>query len=247
MRDYEQEVKSRVKFIQDIVASSGVKGIIFANSGGKDAALVGILCKMACNNTVSLILPCGVERNYKSDREDAMALSKQYNIATRGIDLADTKTAFLNSLKTDTRLTEAAIANTAPRLRMMTLYAVANSEGRLVAGTGNRSERYLGYFTKWGDGSYDFNPINDLTCTEVLEFLRYLGAPASIVNKPPSAGLYDGQTDEVDLGITYERIDKYITTGEAVPADKAIIDRYHNSTTHKRVLPLMYEENRGDI
>jgi len=243
MRDYAEEVKRRVKFIQDTVAASNAKGIVFANSGGKDAALTGILCKMACDNTVSLILPCGVARSYKADRADAMLLSKQYNIATHGIDLAETQAAFLRSVKADIQITDRALANIAPRLRMMAIYAVATSENRLVAGTGNRSEIYLGYFTKFGDGGHDFNPINDLTCTEVLEFLRYLGAPENIINKPPSAGLYEGQTDESDLGITYASVDKYITTGEASPEDKAIIDRYHNSTHHKRRLPLMYGDS----
>jgi len=241
MRDYAEEVKNRVKFIKDTVAASKAKGIVFANSGGKDSALTGILCKMACDNTVSLILPCGVASNYNLDRTDAMALSKQYNIPTRGIDLAETKNAFLRSVGTDIKITERAIANISPRLRMMAVYAVATSENRIVAGTGNLSEYHLGYFTKWGDGGYDFNPIADLTATEVLEFLKYLNAPESIVNKPPSAGLYEGQSDEIELGITYERIDKYITTGEAVPADKAIIDRYHESTHHKRRPPILYQ------
>ncbi|MCL2217075.1 MAG: NAD(+) synthase [Defluviitaleaceae bacterium] len=243
MLDYAEEIKKRVKFIQDTVGASNAKGIVFANSGGKDAALTGILCKMACDNTVSLILPCGVERSYKSDRTDAMSLSKQYDIATRGIDLAETQEAFLRSVNADTHITPRALANIAPRLRMMAVYAVATSENRLVAGTGNRSEYYLGYFTKFGDGGYDFNPIADLTVTEVLDFLRYLGAPENIINKPPSAGLYEGQTDEADLGITYERIDKYITTGEATSEDKTLIDRYHNSTGHKRRLPLMYGQD----
>ena len=241
MRDYNEEVKSRVKFIKETVAESKASGIVFANSGGKDAALTGILCKMACENTVSLMLPCGVAINYKSDWNDAMTLAKQYDIATRGIDLAETKAAFLRAVQGDFEITERAMANIAPRLRMLSLNAIATSENRLVAGTGNRSEIYLGYFTKWGDGAYDFNPIADLTCTEVLEFLRWLKAPDAIVNKPPSAGLYEGQTDEIELGITYERIDRYITTGEAVPADMHIIERFHETTHHKRRPPLMYK------
>ena len=83
----------------------------------------------------------------------------------------------------------------------MLSHAFAQSEGRLVAGTGNRSEIYIGYFTKWGDGASDFNPIADLTATEVYDFLKYLNAPLSIRQKPPSAGLYEGQTDEDDIGV----------------------------------------------
>ena len=92
----------------------------------------------------------------------------------------------------------------------------------------------MGYFTKWGDGASDFNPISDLTATEVLEFLAYLKAPASIIRKPPSAGLFDGQTDEAEMGVTYKAIDDYLLTGVVNDKDKAIIDRYHSRSEHKR-------------
>jgi len=98
----------------------------------------------------------------------------------------------------------------------------------------------MGYFTKWGDGAYDFNPIADLTVTEVYEFLEYLGAPENIIKKAPSAGLFEGQTDEADMGVTYAAIDKYITTGEADDNDKAVIDRYHSRSEHKRRMPSIY-------
>ena len=137
-------------------------------------------------------------------------------------------------------LSQAAIGNLAPRLRMLTLYAIGASENRLVAGTGNASEYHMGYFTKWGDGAYDLNPIADLTATEVFEFLRYLKAPQAVITKAPSAGLFEGQTDEEDMGVTYAAIDKYITTGEANEHDKAIIDRYHARSAHKRRDPLRY-------
>jgi NAD+ synthase len=139
-----------------------------------------------------------------------------------------------------------ALTNIAPRLRMITLYAIAAAEGRLVAGTGNRSERYLGYFTKWGDGAFDFNPISDLTATEVLEFLAFLDAPETIRRKAPSAGLFEGQTDEADMGVTYAAIDRYILTGEAADADRAVIDRYHQTSGHKRRPGATFAENPED-
>ena len=92
----------------------------------------------------------------------------------------------------------------------------------------------MGYFTKWGDGACDFNPISDLTVTEVFAFLRYLNAPSSIVEKAPSAGLYEGQTDEEDMGITYQAIDQYLETGAATEQDLSIIERYHSRSEHKR-------------
>ena len=101
-------------------------------------------------------------------------------------------------------------------------------------GTGNRSEAYVGYFTKWGDGAYDFNPIADLTVTEIYEFLRYLEAPACIINKAPSAALFDGQTDEAEMGITYKELDRYIE-GEPLDEDKCrVIERLHRKSEHKR-------------
>lgn len=242
-RDYEKEFANRVAFIRGLVESSGVDGIVFGNSGGKDSALVGILCKFACENTVGLIMPCASKRNFESDMADAKELAERYGIETRVIDLTSVRQAEIDGLSEITTLTNAAVSNIAPRLRMTTLYAVAASEYRLVAGTGNRSERYMGYFTKWGDGAFDFNPIADLTATEIFEFLRWLTAPAGIINKAPSAGLFDGQTDEDEMGVTYAAIDRYITTGEAEDRDRRIIDRFHRRSEHKRVPGAVYEEN----
>ena len=242
MRDYAAELEKRVEFIREQLSSSGCKGVVFGNSGGKDSALVGILCKKACDNTVGIIMPCESKINFGSDMNDGNALAEKFGIECRVIDLTDVKAAELRQLKTVTEPSSAAIANIAPRLRMTTLYAIGASEGRLVAGTGNRSERYMGYFTKWGDGSFDFNPIGDLTVTEVYEFLEYLGAPESIIKKAPSAGLFEGQTDEKEMGVTYRAIDEYIVAGSANEHDKAIIDRYHARSEHKRKPAAIYGE-----
>ena len=195
MRDYSKEFYDRVKFIRDLVAQSGAAGIVYGNSGGKDSALVGILCKAACENTVGIILPCASKRNYGLDADDGRAVAEQFGIETRLVDLTPVRQAAVEQIGKAADLNQAALTNLAPRLRMMTLYAVAAAENRLVAGTGNRSEAYVGYFTKWGDGAHDFNPISDLTVTEIYEFLRFLNAPACIIEKAPSAGLFDGQTD----------------------------------------------------
>ena len=92
----------------------------------------------------------------------------------------------------------------------------------------------MGYFTKWGDGAHDFNPISDLTATEIFEFLEYLNAPRCIIEKAPSAGLFDGQTDEQEMGVTYAAIDRYLMTGEAEEHDREIIERFHARSEHKR-------------
>ena len=240
MRDYALETQKRAAFIRECLAEAGAAGIVFANSGGKDCALVGILCKMACDDTVGIVMPCASKRNYGADKEDAETFAAQYGIETRMIDLTPARDALFHALgKT---VSPHAATNIAPRLRMNALYAVAASENRLVPGTGNRSEAHMGYFTKWADGLHgcDFNPIADLTVSEVYDFLRHLGAPPCVTDKAPSAGLYDGQTDEGDMGVTYSAIDRFLLTGEARDKDLAIIERYHRTTGHKRRGPRLY-------
>ncbi len=241
-RNYKEEFERRVQFIRDALKASGAKGIVYGNSGGKDCALVSILCKAACDNTIGIILPCTTKRNYDEDRADALTVAEKYHIETRTVDLTPVKEAELAALSGVADMNAAALANIAPRLRMLTLYAIAAAEGCLVAGTGNRSEIYVGYFTKWGDGAHDINPISDLTATEVFAFLRYLGAPDCVINKAPSAALFDGQTDEQEMGVTYDQLDSYICGGTIATDKKAIVDRLHAVSEHKRRGILRYKE-----
>lgn len=241
MNDYKEEIEKRVKFIQDILKESGASGIVFGNSGGKDCALAGILCKLACEDTVAVMMPCESTRNFGEDLKDGEALAQAFKISNRLVDLTASKKAVISAAQGVSELSPTAISNIAPRLRMTTLYLIGQSENRLVAGTGNASERYMGYFTKWGDGAYDFNPISDLTATEIYPLLRYLNAPENIINKAPSAGLFEGQTDEGEMGVSYKSIDKYIRTGEGNDEDIAIIQRYHSRTEHKRKAPLNFK------
>ena len=242
MRDFKVETEKRVEFIRSQLKEAGAAGIVFGNSGGKDSALVGVLCKMACEDTVGLIMPCTSKCNYGEDMSDALMLSKLFRIEKRMVDLTKTADAIKKALKNATEITTSADTNIAPRLRMTALYAVAASEGRLVAGTGNKSERHMGYFTKWGDGAFDFNPIADLTVTEIYKFLVYLDVPKRIIDKAPSAGLYDGQTDEGEMGVTYKAIDEYLNSGVCDPEDMKIIENYHKVSAHKRIPPIVYED-----
>ena len=242
MRNYADEFEKRVAFIKSVLAESGCKGIVFGNSGGKDCALVGILCKAACENTVSVMMPCGSSVNFGSDMDDATALCKKFGIENRTVDITPVKAAEVEALKNATVLNDIALTNIAPRLRMVTLYGIAASENRLVAGTGNRSEVFVGYFTKWGDSGHDFNPIYDLTVTEVYEFLRYLKAPEHIIEKAPSAGLFEGQTDEKEMGLSYAQIDEYLLTGKTEPQAQEKILARHRRNLHKAG-PKRYGEN----
>lgn len=240
MRDYLNEFEKRVAFIRELVRSSGCTGIVFGNSGGKDSALVGILCKAACENTVGVLMPCASTRNFGSDMDDGNTLARQYGIETRTVDLTPVREAAVSAIGQACTISGAGLMNMAPRLRMTALYTIAASENRLVAGTGNRSEKYMGYFTKWGDGACDFNPIADLLATEVIAFLDYLEAPLSIRTKQPSAGLFEGQTDEQEMGVSYAAIDRYLTTGEASEHDRSIIERFHARSEHKRRPPTTF-------
>lgn len=241
MRDYEKETIQRIAFIQDCLKESGAKGIVYGNSGGKDSALVSILCKMACDNTKGIIMPCGSRRNYDEDQKDALYVAKQYNIETCVADLSGTRIEMFDILRDICTPTKEAKINLVPRLRMSLLYAFAASENRLVAGSGNRSEFYMGYFTKWGDGAYDFNPIADLSVHEIYDYLKYLKAPSFLWEKAPSAGLYDLQSDEMEMGVTYASIDIYMEGGTIPKAEEDIIKRYHQGSEHKRHMPRCYK------
>ncbi len=240
MRNYAQEAKQRIAFIRACLDEAHAKGIVFGNSGGKDCALVGILCKLACENTVSVMMPCSSKINYSTDLTDAKALCEQFGIENRTVDLTAAKAAMMEAVSAAATVSPDGEKNLPPRLRMATLYTIGQSEGRLVAGTGNRSERHLGYFTKWGDGGFDFNPIADLTVREVYEFLDYFNAPASIRQKAPSAGLFEGQTDESEMGLSYAEVDDFLLYGTRAP-NQETIDRMHAVSAHKRTLPKVYE------
>ncbi|MDL2225406.1 NAD(+) synthase [Eubacteriales bacterium OttesenSCG-928-M02] len=244
MRDYGEELEKRVAFIREALCESGAKGIIYGNSGGKDSALVGILARKATEETLGVILPCQSKRNFLEDMADGLEVAEQFDIKTMTVDLTKTKETLVKAIgEAEIGLAGPADTNINPRLRMTTLYAIGAQMGYLVAGTGNRSESYMGYFTKWGDGGYDLNPIHDLTVTEIYEFLAYLGAPENIIRKAPSAGLAEGQTDEEEMGISYRTIDGYLLYGTATEAEQEIMKRAHERTAHKRRMPLVYGDD----
>ena len=235
MINVKKEVEDRVKWINELLAESGANGVVFGASGGKDSVLVGILARMATPNVTGVIMPCESRRNFGMDRDDALVVNEKYGIETLEVDLTPTKLALSAALKDVVpEQNELAYMNLNPRLRMATLYNIAQRRNYLVAGTGNRSEIVMGYYTKWGDGASDFNPISDLTVREVYQMLAYLDAPEVIMTKAPSAGLADDQTDEKEMGLTYAEIDDYILNGKATDEVRAKIERRHAASAHKR-------------
>jgi NAD+ synthase len=193
------------QWIKNQVDRAGAKGIVVGLSGGIDSAVVAALAKKSLfDKVLGLVLPC---RSHKEDAEDAQLIASHLQLETATIDLSqlyDSLTAVLPSADKHTT------ANIKPRLRMTTLYHFASLKNYLVAGTGNKSEISIGYFTKHGDGGTDILPLGDLLKFQVREIAKKLALPDHIITKPPSAGLSPGQTDEGELKITYQQLDQAI-------------------------------------
>ena len=245
-------------WIQQQVTVATARGIVVGLSGGLDSAVVARLCQIAMpSRVVGAILPCHSDPR---DERDATLVATHFGLPVIRIDLAPTYDLLVNDLKTmflqipDEQAATAGtsmdikaqlpLANIKPRLRMSALYFIANSLNYLVAGTGNRSELTIGYFTKYGDGAVDLLPLGRLLKSEVRELAADLEIPQSIIDKPPSAGLWPGQTDEDEIGFSYSDLERYLTDGpDAVaPALAMRIERLMRSTEHKRAQALMPEQ-----
>ena len=179
---------------------SGAKGIVIGLSGGIDSCVVAALAKAAAGNKrlLCLLLPC---HSAAEDMADALAFARKFGIRHKTIDLTEVYDSLLCLLPPAGKLAQ---NNLKPRLRMLALYYFANKMNYLVCGTGNKSEISLGYFTKFGDGAVDLLPIAGLLKRQVVWLAEELGIPRQVIDKPPTAGLWPGQTDEGEMGITYE-------------------------------------------
>ncbi|MBM3471183.1 MAG: NAD(+) synthase [Armatimonadetes bacterium] len=233
-----REVSERlIAWLRERAGEAGTLGAVVGISGGVDSAVVAALCLRAFpETTLGVIIPCHSDPR---DIEDAEGVCAALGLphTTVVLDAAfDALTAALRDAgqPADHRM---ALANLRPRLRMSALYYFANRLNRLVVGTGNRSEAYVGYFTKYGDGGVDVQPIGGLVKSEVRELAAYLGVPQAIVDRTPSAGLWPGQTDEGEMGLTYAALDAYLLTGTAPPAIRTRIERMHAASEHKRRPP----------
>jgi len=229
-----EKVDNLVKWIREKTEDAGKKGIIYGLSGGIDSAVIAILSERAFpNSNMALILPC---ESLSSDIEDAMKIINKYNINYKNIDLTPIYNQLLSTMENnDNKLAK---ANIKPRLRMIVLYYFANIFDYLVVGTGNKSEISIGYFTKYGDGGVDILPLGNTYKTEVKKIAGYLNIPEALINKPPSAGLWENQTDEKEMGFSYEILDKFLATGDI--KDKRIeknILKMSQLSEHKRKLP----------
>lgn len=234
----ERLAEKLVSWIRDKVSAAGCRGAVVGMSGGIDSSVLAVLCKRAFpDNTLGVIMPCGSQ---PEDKEHAHLVASRFSISTTEVVLDEVLNALVGILpdyeaspETDNK----AQANLKARLRMLTLYYLANQLAYMVAGSGNRSELAVGYFTKFGDGGVDFLPLGNLVKGEVRELARFLGVPDVIIDKPPSAGLWEGQTDEQELGISYDELDKYLLAGEVSVEVRKKIEAMKAASDHKRMTP----------
>ena len=225
------------------VSAAGARGLTFGLSGGVDSAVVAGLCAVAMpGHALGLILPCGTDRNEEADDEaDARLVAEHFRIPAARVDLAPAFDALTGGLEAvpaalpatpslsegNDRHERAARANVGPRLRMTSLYLVADRLNYLVAGTINRCELTIGLFTKFGDGGADLLPMGNLLASEVRALARDLGVPDRIIDKAPGTP---------DLEFTYESLERYLRDGpDGVPPALALrIERLIRATEHKR-------------
>jgi NAD+ synthase len=195
-----------VTWIKKQVRLARVKGIVMGLSGGIDSSVIAALAKQAvgAKRLLALILPC---HSQKEDMADALLVARRLGIKTKVIDLSGLYDMFLAALPKGNKL---ALANLKSRLRMVVFYYFANTLNFLVCGTGNKSELMVGYFTKHGDGATDILPIGDLLKKEVRKLARALDIPERVITKPPTAGLWPGQTDEGEMGLSYPELDEIL-------------------------------------
>lgn len=235
MRDVAEHL---AEWIHGQVTEGGGRGVVFGVSGGVDSAVIAALAERAfAERTLGVLMPCHSD---PQDAADGALVAEQVGVPFMTVDLTPTFDVLARSLATaspgvlQSRL---ALANLKPRLRMTTLYALANELGYFVVGSSNRSELAVGYFTKYGDSGVDLLPLADLVKHEVRELAHALGVPQRIIDKPPSAGLWAGQTDEHDMGLSYEQLDACLITGQASEDVRFRVAAMHAGSAHKRALP----------
>lgn len=249
--NYEKLTNNIIKFVRDYYEENNIYGAVLGISGGKDSAVVAaILCKaLGSERVVGLTMPC---YSKEEDMRDAKKISEYYGFRLLNIDLSDIFDDFKKEINLlgnysleDTKNSD---INIKPRMRMMSLYYMAQLlskvEGRtyLVVGTSNKSELYVGYFTKGGDSVHDIAPIGDLMVSEVIKVGEVLGVPGEVLYKTPSDGL-SGMSDEDKMGVSYDDIERYILKDDTL--DKGVslkIEKMHNNSRHKFIIP-MYEKD----
>lgn len=238
----ENIIEEIVQWLRKKTSAANAKGLIVGLSGGLDSAVVAHLIKRAYpDDSFAVIMP--IDSN-PVDMEDAKKVVESSKINHTTVDLTKSHALMMETIKEATPEAEwveaneqIADANLRARLRMGTLYTLATNYQYLVVGTDNTAEWITGYFTKYGDGGVDLQPIIDLTKREVAEMARLLGVPETVIEKQPSADLWTGQTDEAEMGTSYDMIDNYIDGIDIPEKDRKRIEQMKERTAHKREMP----------
>lgn len=223
-------VDNLVEWLRDSVKEANCKGIVYGLSGGVDSAVIAALSKLAFGDE-SLAIMMPINSSFE-DEIDAKLVIDKFNLNAIKVDLSRTYSEFVEVVEKGGN--QMAYANVKPRLRMTTLYYYAQLKGYLVVGTSNKSEFTVGYFTKYGDSGSDLMPLVDFTKKEIFELARYLEIPDKIIQKPPSAGLFEDQTDEDEMGFTYNDLEKYINNEKIDERIEEKINRMAKISEHKR-------------
>ena len=202
MKKYNLIENYLIKFIKNELQKTGLKNVVIGLSGGIDSAVVAILTQKALKeNFLAVMLPS--KNSSKNSLNDAKELCEKFGITNRSVYIGD----LVETYYKDTEATKLRVGNFSARMRMSVLYDISAANSALVIGTSNKSEILLGYGTMFGDLACAFNPIGDMYKTEIFEFAKHLGVPNCIINKAPSADLWEGQSDEEELGFSYEKLD----------------------------------------
>ena len=247
--DAGKETDRIISFVRKVVAEASAKGAVVGLSGGVDSAVVGALCVRALGKDKVLGLFMPSYHTPKQDMEDARSLAEAWGIRAETIPISRIADAISGPGRA--KGTKLARANVEARVRMSILYYHANSLGYLVAGTGDRSESLLGYFTKWGDGGVDFLSIAHLYKTQVRELAEYLGLPPGVARKPASPQLWPGHKASDEIPADYDKLDIVLrclfdlktNPAKAARAARVSMDvvnrvlEMHRQTRHKRTQP----------
>ena len=221
------------KWLRERLDEAGADGIVLGLSGGIDSS---VLAALACEalgreKVLGVIMPC---HSVAEDEADARLLAENADIDFIKVDLTEVFDSMLKNIGIE-EINSLVKSNMKARLRMMTLYAAAQSKNFLVCGTSNKSEYETGYFTKYGDSGVDLMPLANFLKRDIRVLAKILNVPEKIIEKAPSAGLYEGQTDENDMGFSYNVLDEYLATGN-IDDEKARerIDVMRRRSEHKR-------------
>jgi len=235
-------IDQAVDWLRERVSEAKAKGLVVGISGGVDSAVVAGLCSRAFpDNCIGVVMP---SHSDPEDKEDALWIAEGFELKAIEVNLGGAHTQIMGQVKKSLESQGCKLegeklsqGNLKARLRMSTLYAVANALNYMVVGTDNAPESYTGYFTKYGDGGVDILPISSLTKAEVRAWAKMLGLPMRIATRVPTAGLWPGQTDESEMGLTYDLIDRYLLGEKVLPEVQERIETLHRQSEHKRHLP----------